>query len=239
MSSVQTFFFTDNVFLTETNARSSPAWNGRFRLSFVPYSTYQWTPRIGLEHHLVRYDDQSSEDFEGQTLSLSSRLDLTEEKTWFWDASLSLTRLESARASSGEFYRQASFANSLACFKRLSQKRPLYFLGAYDITWRQASPGIFDRLDYGLTLNLIYCPKSQLSIQPFIRPALHLYTTDTATERNRHDFNLSAGMSMAWTPCRNFSFSSAVAWTRNDSNAAAKDYSVTVPAVSVFASVGF
>ena len=39
--------------------------------------------------------------------------------------------------------------------------------------------------------------------------------------KNRSDFNLSAGMSMAWTPCRNFSFSSAVAWTRNDSNAAA------------------
>jgi hypothetical protein len=121
----------------------------------------------------------------------------------------------------------------------MSPALPLYFLGAGDISWRKASPGVFDRLDYGLTFNLIYYPHARVSLQPFFRPAFQLYTTDTATERNRHDLNLSTGLSAGWTPCRNVSLSGAVSWTRNYSSAAGNNYAVTVPAISVFASIGF
>jgi hypothetical protein len=208
-------------------------------LNFVPYSTYRWTPRLGVEQYLVRYDRESSQDFDGQVVSLSSRLDLTEDKAWFWDASVSLTRLETGHGNTGEFYRQAALKNSLAWFSRISPKRRLYFLGAADIIWRKASPEVFDRLDYGLTINLIYYPHTRVSLQPFVRPAFQLYTTDTATERNRHDLNLSTGLSAGWTPCRNVSMNGAVSWTKNYSSAAGNNYSVTVPAISVFASIGF
>jgi hypothetical protein len=239
VSTVQSFFHTDNVFLSDSDRRESLAWHGQFLLDIVPYSTYQWTPRLRLEQNLVRYDRESSQDFNGQNPSLSSRIDLTEDKSWSWDTGFWLSRLVAAHTNSDVFYREVAFGNSLTYFKPVSRDRRLYFLGDVDLTWRHASPSEFDRLDYGLTLNLIYYARPQFSLQPFLRPALYLFTNDTAAQQNRHDFNLTAGLSGTWTPSRFLSLSSAVTWTRNHSSAAAQDYSVTVPAVSLFLSVQY
>jgi hypothetical protein len=53
---VQSYFHTDNLFLTPYLHRSADAWVGAFGVSYVPYSTYRWTPRLIVEGSLNRID---------------------------------------------------------------------------------------------------------------------------------------------------------------------------------------
>ena len=44
----QSYYHTDNLFLTAPNPQSANAWVGALGISFVPYSTYRWTPRFSV-----------------------------------------------------------------------------------------------------------------------------------------------------------------------------------------------
>jgi hypothetical protein len=84
-----------------------------------------------------------------------------------------------------------------------------------------------------------YYPCSWLSLRAFARPALYLYTRDTATVHNRYDFNFQTGATLTWEPASFFQVGGGLVWTFNDSNIAAADYREALPGVSLYCRVAF
>src|SRR5450432_2544775 len=67
-STNQSFSYTTNAFLAQSNEQDAFFWNGRFDASFVPYATRDFTPRLTFEQNFFRYTRFSRLDFDSQTL---------------------------------------------------------------------------------------------------------------------------------------------------------------------------
>ena len=102
-STLQSFNFTTNAFLTQSGEQDAFFWNGRFDASFVPYATRDFTPRLTFEQNFFRYTRFSRLDFDSQTLQLDLKYDLNRNDTWFVNGSYGVSRLYSPRGSAGEF----------------------------------------------------------------------------------------------------------------------------------------
>jgi len=239
VATAQSFFYTDNVLLTEANRIRSIGWNGWFNATLIPYSTFRWTPSIGLEQHLFRYNDSSSSDFDAQILTFASTLKLNEERTWSWTISYSLWRLYSVHGEDEEFYKQGELVNSLSWYRSLTEDGNLGLKLSTALAWRHVSPAQFDRVSAELGAGLVFYPLSTLEISPFVNVAARYYPTDTDAIHNRRDFTLQSGANVTWRPYKNFSIGCAFAWVGNYSNVDTLDYAVLLPFVGVGAQVSF
>ena len=238
LATSQSYFHTDNVYLTRNGRRSSSAWAGLFDLSYVPYSTYRWTPRLGVEQFVFRFWNEPRANFDGQTAFVSSHLDLTRDQAWSWDIACSLSRYEGNQYKTYP-YRQVEVGTGLNWQHPLSRNHAVSVFGTYEINGRLTAPKALTRIENALSFGLIYRPLDQVSIQPYVQTALHYYPADTALQRNRHDFNLIAGLALTWTPTKNFSLGGGFNWTGNYSSLRYFDYDVALPAIGLFGSIGF
>lgn len=229
--SAQTFFYTDNLFLTQGNTVDTFAWLGSIGASYVPYSTYRWTPRVTLDGSLMRYSRASRADFDAQTLTLESRLDLNENKTLSWDADISLRRLEGARSGVGEFYKHVEYNSSVSWVKSLTGKQSLFALTSFSLGGRQASPGTEDRLEAAVMASVVYRPCAKFELQPFVRPAFRYYDNDVPG--SREDLNLYLGFNAFWKPIRALALGTGVLWTGNYSSRSGRDYDAWLPSATL------
>ncbi len=74
IGTAQSLFHTDNAFWTKTNRQASLAWSGAFWGTWIPYSTRQWIPKIGVEYDVYRYEKVTAADFNALWALASSRL---------------------------------------------------------------------------------------------------------------------------------------------------------------------
>jgi hypothetical protein len=233
----QTFFHTDRVFYSAF-APESDVWLTRAGASFVPWSTYRWTPRVTFEQAWLHFEDFPLADHSGQTLTFQSRLDLTDRKDWSWDASLNLRRLESDLDVIGEFYRQLEAGTRLNWLRPLSRTEPVFIYASAGAFWRDASPSSENRLDAGVLLSLLWYPLPELGIQPFVQTGYQYYPNDSLVLIDREDFNVRSGLSLIWQPVPKFWLGASAFWVGNFSTTDAADYEI-LPSVSVSASVAF
>src|SRR6266581_1590767 len=100
---VGSIFREEPMLPNTTSPKLSP--HGRADVSFIPYATRDFTPRLTFEQNWFRYDHSSELDFDSQSLQLEARYNLTRDPSWFVDGSYALTRLYSQHPSIGEFYK--------------------------------------------------------------------------------------------------------------------------------------
>ena len=246
-SNVNNLFWTDNAFLTNNAKVGSFGYNGQLMATYVPYSTRDWTPSLSFQQQFIRYDHTSVLDFDAQTVSLASRYDLVSDKTWSWLASYSLQRLYTDRAYLGEYYKESNLTNEIDYTHSIFGQSNLYFLGAYDITWRLTDPNQYCRVDNSFTFSVVYLPLPQVSLQAYARPAIYAYTdneelnptTGDTYGRSRTDYNVSLGLLTTYSPIKQVSLSANFNWIGNYSNVGDREYQTITPAVTVSGTIGF
>ncbi|HEY2104131.1 MAG TPA: hypothetical protein VGH08_12865 [Chthoniobacterales bacterium] len=242
-STSQSLNFTSNAFLVEDHAQNAFFWNGRADVSFIPYATRDFTPRLTFEQNWFRYDHFSELDFDSQSLQLDARYNLTRDRSWFFDGSYALTRLCSQHPSIGEFYK-FGFLNASVTHVGSITSLPISFGISGGAYWRHGEPSTFDRIAPYLSALAIYnfCPTVQLS--GFIRPEWQFYTNDPNSS-SRQDFNLSVGTTLSWTPVEYVTLAASVAYIGNFSSVGNSPsvgfgrYDVVTPGIVVAARIAF
>jgi hypothetical protein len=240
----QEFFYTDNVFFTENNPVSSTAYLGGYTVSYVPYSLRDWTPRITLQYNMVRYDGEASGDFDNENVAFSSQYIFSQDRTWFWLATINLSRFTDPHENDHAFYNEVLYDNQLTRVKQFSHNLPLFFIFSYDLAYHQADPDVYDRLDNMLSFGLAYYPIPSVSIRPFVRPAARIYLTDNAmtdsvVQSERHDFNMTEGLEIGWTPVKYTSLTADFTQSNDYSSASGQSYNQSSPGVSLSGEVRF
>ena len=236
-STSQSLNFTTNAFLVRDNTQNAFFWNGRADVSFIPYATRDFTPRLTFEQNWFRYDHFSELDFDSQSLQLEARYNLTHDRSWFVDGSYALTRLYSQHPSIGEFYK-FGFLNASVTHVGSIPGLPVSFGLSGGAYWRQGEPSRFDRVAPYLNALAIYnfCPTVQLS--GFVRPEWQFYTNDPNSSL-RQDFNLSVGTSLSWTPVEYVTFAASAAYIGNFSTVGIWRYDVVTPNIILAAHIAF
>jgi len=236
-STSQSLNFTTNAFLVQDNAQNAFFWNGRADLSFIPYATRDFTPRLTFEQNWFRYDHFSELDFDSQSLQLDARYNLTRDRNWFVDGSYAITRLYSQHPSIGEFYK-FGFLNASVTRVGTITSLPISFGISGGAYWRHGEPSTFDRVAPYLSALAIYnvCPTVQLS--GFVRPEWQFYTNDPNSS-SREDFNLSVGTTLSWTPVEYVTFAASAAYIGNFSSVGFERYDVVTPNILVAARIAF
>jgi hypothetical protein len=238
-STSQQFFYTDNVFYTNTNQVGSTAYLGSYTASFVPYSLRDWTPRITLQYNMVRYGSVGSGDFDNENLAFSSQYVFSDDRAWSWIATVNLSRFTTPHNNDHAFYQEVVYDNQVNHTQQLIKGVNLFFVAGYDLAYHQANPADFDRLDNTLSFSLAYYPIPELSIGPVVRPSLRTYFTNTSYQNNRDDFNLSEGFDVTWTPCKYASISADFSHSNDYSNNSGQSYNDTIPGVSLTGTLKF
>jgi len=239
LATAQSFFYTDNILLTESDRIKSVGWNGWFNAVVIPYSTFRWTPSISVEQHLFRYNNSPASDFDAQILALGSALSLNEERSWSWNVSYSLWRLYSAHAGHSEFYKQGELANSLSWYRSLSDDESLRLRISTALAWRHVTPSNFDRLSAELGAGIEFYPIRSIQIFPFVNVAGRFYPTDTDGVRERRDFTVQSGAAVSWRPHKNLNLSASFTWVGNYSSAERLNYDVVLPILGIAANISF
>jgi hypothetical protein len=238
-STTQQFFYTDNVFYTNANQVGSTAYIGDYTASYVPYSLRDWTPRISLQYNMARYGSVASGDFDNENAAFSSQYVFSTDRAWTWTAAVNLSRFTAPHENDHEFYKEVVYDNQISHVQQLMKDTPLFFVAAYDLAYHQANPADFDRLDNTLSFNLAYYPVPSLSLSVYVRPSARIYFTDTETQNDRNDFNLSEGFDATWQVCKYLSVSADFSHTDDYSNNSGLSYANTVPGVSLTGTLKF
>ena len=236
-STNQSFNYTSNAFLLPNREQDAFFWNGLFDVSFVPYATRNFTPRLTFEQSFFRYNRFSRLDFDSQTLDLDLRYDLNPAGSWFVDGLAALGRLYAPRGSPGEFYKFGLLSASVTNIRPLGQTS-IYLASTAGIDWRVGNPSAFDRIDPFLDFTLTYSPIENVFFGAFLRPELRFYTNDPL-KSSRTDFDLLLGANVSWTPVRYLALGATVSFTDNFSNSGPAEYLVVVPALLVTARIAF
>jgi hypothetical protein len=234
----QDYYHTDNLFLTTPNPQHANAWFGTVGASFVPYSTYRWTPRLTVEASLVRFDQASRADYNSQALALNNRLGLTRDNLLSWYFDVSARRSEGEHAELGEFYKRVEVANSLNWYVPLDHTWRWALQLTPSVLWRNAHPDYEDRLDAVAFAGFMWWPSRVVTLEPFFEAGYAYYPNDSATLLDRRDVHLRAGLTLLWLLGSSNSVGLSAYWLGNYSSAAGADYQL-LPYVSLGASFGF
>ena len=236
-STSQSFNYTTNAFLVQSNEQDAGFWNGRFDFSFIPYAVRDFTPRLTFEQNFFRYTRFSTLDFDSQTLALDLKYDLNRSDTWFVGGSYAVSRLYAPRGSAGEFYRYGLASVNLNYFQPLAQ-RPLYALWTLGAYSRHGDPSAFDRIAPYLIASILYRPWEQVEISGYIRPEGQFYTNDPI-DSSRTDFNLSLGSAVSWIPNPYVAIGASVSFIGNYSDARGRSYNVFTPTIAAGGRISF
>ena len=234
----QSYYHTDNLFLTAPNPQSANAWVGALGISFVPYSTYRWTPRFSVEEALVRFDRVSRVDYSAQTAAFDNRLGLTDDNLLSWDFNVSARRFEGERSSLGEFYKRVEVVNNLNWFLPLDDTGLWVLHASPGVAWRNAHPAFEDRFDAGAVLSVLWLPNQALAFEPFFEGGYGYYPNDSPTLVGRRDVHLRGGVNFLWRVSDHASVGASAYWAGNYSSAEGGDYQV-LPYLTLNARFGF
>jgi hypothetical protein len=245
-SVTQQGFYTDNVFYSDAAPVGSFAYLGSYNVSYVPYATRDWTPRISAQYNMVRYDRAASGDFDNENLVLSSTYVFSNDRTWSWTAAVDLSRFTAPHAADHEFYQEVDYDNQVAHSWQIFRdspelkETPLFFVSTYELDYHQASPSMYDRLDNAVYLGLAWYPLPQLSLTPFVRPeARNYFTNVTGVQTGRNDFNLSEGLTVSYQPIKYLNVSANIIHTDDYSNNKGLNYSSTIPGIALTGTYSF
>lgn len=235
LSTTQQFFYTDNVFYTNANQVASTGYLGSYTGSFVPYSMVNWTPRISLQYNMVRYGNAAEGDFDNENVAFSNQYIFSDDRAWAWTPSITLSRFTAPNP--GEFYKEVLYDSQISHSQQLCEN--LYFVAAYGLSYHQADPAEFDRLDNTLSFTFAYYILPTLRVSTYVRPSLRTYYTNTDRQHDRDDINISEGLDLTWDPCKYASFSANVLHTNDYSNNSGRSYNNTAPGISVTGTLKF
>ena len=236
-ATTQSFNYTNNAFLVRNGEQDAFFWNGVFDVSFVPYATSSFTPRLTFEQNFFRYNRFSRLDFDSNSLDLDLRYDLNRSGSWFVDGYAAVARLYSPRSSADEFYKFALLNGNITNVRPLGQTS-IYLASSAGVNWRVGDPSAFDRIDPYLYFALTYSPFENIFFGAFLRPELRFYTNDPI-KSSRTDFDLLVGANVSWTPVRYLALGATVSFIDNFSNSGPAEYDVVTPALVLSARIAF
>ena len=232
-TTTQEFFYTDNVSYVHDNPQGSAAYAASYTGSFVPYSTRDWTPRLTVQYNMFRYDSESSGDFDNEQAVASSNYVFGTGRDWSWTAGVAASRYTAPHVGDDEFYREMIYDNFVTRVLPLSTDTPLNLVMTYDIAYHQASPSVFDYLSNGLVITLVYNPIPEITIAPYINPAVRSFFTNTPTQNDREDAHLVEGLDVGWQPWEYVSLDASIYHVNDYSNSSALSFNYTIPGVSL------
>jgi hypothetical protein len=234
----QTYFHTDNLFLNPFLHEHADAWVGAFGASYVPYSTYRWTPRLTVEGTLDRFSPTSIADFNTESIAFDNRLGLTDNNLLSWTFNVSALRAERQRHGGGEFYSRVEFGTGLDWFVPLkSDTRWLLHLSPR-FSARIAHPNPEERYDATAALGLFRAIGNNFGVEPFVELGGAYYPNSTFLLHNRKDLHLRSGINCVWNIADHWAATASVYWLGNYSTASGADYQI-LPSVSVSAQFAF
>jgi hypothetical protein len=236
-STNQSYNFTDNAFLVRGDKDQAWFWNGRADVSFVPYATRDFTPRLTFEQNWFRYDHLSKLNFDSQSFLLDLKYDLTPDDRWFVEGSYAWSRLYSQFDTTGEFY-TFGLLNLDATHVISLPQLPIYIALTAGSYWRQGDPSRFDRLGPYIGAFGVYTLSREWQLSAFLRPEFQIYLNDP-DKGGRKDFNLTVGSTLSWTPVQYVTVGATASYIGNFSNAGPRGYNVITPAVILAASIAF
>jgi hypothetical protein len=239
LATAQSFIYTDNAYETKTQRRGSEGWVGLFGVSYVPYSTRRWTPRLAFQESLVRFGREGAADYDSQSVTFLSSLDLDAAQSFSWQGGLTLARYSGRVGGGGEFYKYLSIEHSLLWHHALDPHRRWHFFSAYSLGWRNTAPSYLGRLENALSLAVVYQPAARLSLAAHVRPAVFNYLQDSPLDQDRRDFNLNAGLTASWTLLQQVALTAGYNWTGDYSSSPGRGYEESMPGVSLAARFGF
>jgi hypothetical protein len=233
----QTYYHTDNALLTP-NPQEANAWIGDIGVSFVPYSTVHWTPRLTVDGALVRFDNVSPFDFNIQDVAFENSLGLTENNQLSWNFSVAALRAERREALPGEFYKHVEVVNNLNWLLPLDQAGRWVLQVSPGVAWRTAAPSSWNRLDTGALLGVLWFFSHSFAVEPFLEGGYAYFPNDAPGLVGRRDVHVRSGLSLLWQAGRHVSVVASGYWFGNYSSAEAADYQI-LPCVTLNARIGF
>jgi hypothetical protein len=229
----QEYFYNDNVAYTHQGQQGSQAYGGSYTASYVPYSLRDWTPRIAVQYNMFRYDSFSSQDFDNEQIFANSTYAFGTGRDWSWIAGVDASRYTTPHADDHEFYREMIYENQVRRVISLSSDVALYLLVGYDIAYHQASPSAFDYLSNGIGCSLIYNPIPELTISPYINPALRSFLTNTYFQHDRDDAHLAEGLDVIWQPWKYLALDASIYHVNDYSNNSGLSFNYSLPGVTL------
>jgi hypothetical protein len=233
------FFYTDNALFTKDDPIGSTFWEGTFSGRWVPYSTAHWTPWMGAEHVMVRYDRVSEFDYNGQMIAAGSDLVLSRRLGLTWGISYGLRRFYYDRGSESEFYKYGSLQNELIWMKPLGTRVPATFMAAYSVEWRHATPSHLDRVENMIRAGVAIQPHPAVLFYPHVAGSVRSYPNEAIPGTDPHDLNVRAGLVASWMPLRQLALRASILWWRNDSDASWREYETTLIGLSLSGRLSF
>lgn len=236
-STSQSLNFSSNAFLVRDGEQSDLFWNGRAGVSFVPYATRNFTPRLTFDQSWFRYRDFGQLDFDSQSLQLDLKYDLNRNDTWFVNGSYALARLYAPRSSGDEFYRYGFLDASITHLLQLGPAPINLGItgGAY---WRHGDPSLSDRVSGYLNLLVVSSICQTVQLSGFTRPEVQHYTHDPSGS-SRQDFNVTVGATLSWTPNEYLAFAATASYTGNFSTLGERSYDLVTPSLIFAAQIAF
>ena len=236
-STLQTLNYSSNAFLTRNDTESDFFWNGGVGMSFVPYATRNFTPRLTFGQNWFRYDRFSELDFDAQSLQLDLKYDLNRDDTWYVNGSYTVARLYSPHDSTGEFYRYGFLSGSITHLVQL-RTAPINFALSGGAYWRHGDPSLSDRVSGYLNVAATYNLRETIQLSGFTRPELQHYTHDLSGS-SREDLNLTVGASLSWTPTQYVALAATASYIGNFSTVSERRYDLVIPTFIIAAQIAF
>jgi hypothetical protein len=234
----QSYYHTDSLFYRTSNRLAVNAWIAAFGVSWVPYSTFAWTPRLTVQPEFVRFARASRVDYNAQAMALENRVFLSDSHRFWWNSSVVGQRYEGIRTGVGELYKRVEFQNSLNALAPPGQTGRWGLHGAAGVSWRIAHPAFEERLESFLLGSILFSASQALLFEPFIRGGYSYFPNDGPNLIDRRDILVSGGLNCAWRVSRQASLTAAVYWQGNYSSAAAADYQI-LPFITLGARFSF
>ncbi len=125
------------------------------------------------------------------------------------------------------------YANQIRRVVQLSTEIPLSLVAAYDITYHQAAPSVFDYLSNGVTFSLVYNPINEVTISPYISPSVRNFFTDADGQNDRIDAHLAEGLDVIYSPWKYCALDASIYHVNDFSNNSGLSFNYTIPGVSL------
>lgn len=236
-STSQSLNFSSNAFLVRDGEQSDTFWNSRAGVSYVPFASRDFTPRLTFDQNWFRYGDFGQLDFDSQSLQLDLKYDLNRNDTWYVNGSYAGARLYAPHSSIGEFYTYGFLNGSITHLFQLGTT-PINLGVTGGAYWRHGDPSLSDRVSGYLNVLAVYNISETVQLSGFTRPEVQHYTHDVSGS-SREDLNVTIGATVSWSPNQYVAVAATASYVGNFSTVGERRYDLITPSLIFGAQIAF
>lgn len=219
VSSDSQYLYTSNVLLTDGDIIAHKADSLWYQTFTGSYTLPQWaglSAKVYAQYALVRYQDSSQFDFDGNTAGLSLGYSVKDWFTLYGDFS---AEREYFRQGDNEFFKM--FDTRAGIWRRQTVSSKVFLYYGYQFDWRAASPSELTRADDAFYGGVNVTLLDRLTGDLFYRFRVQEYL-----QTSRTDLDHLVSLTVTYAVTRYISLRTYAAYGSNDSNVTGRDYTV-------------